>query len=291
MPRDDSASRFTRHRPSLPSGWLLTIGCVWLAGCGVQAYEERLKNANELFTYQNKLDQVLAKSPWVAPNDLGISMRTPLGYALIPPPAPVAEGDESAEPPVDPRQPTYLGVPEIEGLIGAWKATVPTNQGANAAVFLYVVGNHQRLLNSRPGEQGLPVAEYLQDLESLLQLQLGITITPGGQAGNQINVKIPESIPRVEQFVRKKEFEFARLVPTEDALQQLGIDKSAAFEAYLYEHKAGSIQVAILLVAPQSVSNPDAALRVALETLNVSDKAPRRATPGQPGAGPGKSAF
>jgi hypothetical protein len=271
----------------LGRGWLLLACGLWLAGCGVQAYEQQLNNANELFAYQNRLDQYLTKAPWDAPG-FGVSMRIPHGYGMIPAPAPVAvkageEGETAEEPeaPIDLRQPTYLGVPEIEGLIGAWKAAAPSTDGSNAVVFLYVFGNHARMLsNTAEAAEGQAVDEYLGHLEAVLQTQLGVTIEEGGSA-NQPNQKYHESIPRDEKFVRRKEFDVVRLVPSDGALEELQLPK---LEAYLYEYKAGSVQVAILLVTPTSVrDNPDNALRVALETLSVSDKAPERRPDGQIG--------
>jgi len=276
--------------------WLLLACGLWLAGCGVQAYEQQLNNAHELFAYQNRLDQYLAKTPWSAPG-LGVSMRIPHGYGMIPAPAPVApkeakEGEdaEAPEAPVDLRQPTYLGVPEIEGLIGAWKATVPSTDGSNAVVFLYVFGNHGRMLSnaSEPGE-GQKVDEYLDHLEAVLQTQLGLTIEQEGGSAQQSNAKFRESLPRDSKFVLKKEFDVVRLVPSDGALQELQLPK---LEAYLYETHSGSIQVAALLVTPTSVrDNPDNALRVALETLSVSDKRPERRADGQVGQPAPASGF
>jgi hypothetical protein len=282
------------HGWRLSARWLLLLlGCVWLAGCGVQAYEAQLNNANELFTYQNRLDQYLTRQPWEAPG-YGVSMRIPLGYGMIPAPAPVApkEGEdgeevEEPEPPVDLRQPTYLGVPEIEGLIGAWKAAVPSTDGSTAVVFLYVFGNHERMLSGSEG--GLPPDEYLNHLEAVLQTQLGLTIEQEGGSASQTNAKFHESIPREEKFVRIKQFDVVRLIPSDGSLEELQLPK---LEAYLYEHQAGSMQVAILLVTPTSVrDDPDKALRVALETLSVSDKAPQRQADGQVGQPASKSGF
>lgn len=284
------------HCRRIGRGWLLLTCGLCLAGCGVQAYEQQLNNANELFAYQNRLDQFLTRTPWDAPG-YGVSMRIPLGYGEIPAPVPAApkkgeegEAAEDPEPPVDLRQPTYLGVPEIEGLIGAWKAAVPSSDGSNAVVFLYVFGNHSRLLTSsaQPGE-GQASDEYLNHLEAVLQTQLGVTIEQEGGSANQPNHKLRESIPRDEKFVRRKEFEVVRLVPSEGALQELQLPK---LEAYLYEHHAGGIQTAILLVAPTSVrENPDNALRVALETLSVSDQAPERRPDGAIGQPASNSGF
>ena len=263
-------------------GWLLLIGGLWLAGWGVQAYEQRLNNANELFTYQNRLDQVLNRQRWTSP-DGSISFRVPLNYTVIPGPAlaPAAGDGESTEPVVDPRQPTYLGVPELEGLVGAWKTTVAADSGA-ATVYLYALGNQDRILSSGPGKVGVPPEDYLRDLEAILQTQLGITLpdTPSDRAGNEVNVPYRETIPRDERFVRKKDFVAARLVPPPEALRNLGLPEGVELEAYLYEHRADPAQVAFLLVAPPKIrDNPEAALRVALETLSV--QAPRRAAPGE----------
>lgn len=268
----------------------LAACCVWIAGCGVQAYEQRLNNANEMFAYQNRLDRILSKSAWADPYGFGVTMRMPSGYTQIPAPAPPEEGDESAEPIADPRQPTYLGITELEGLLGAWKLQADGASGANA--FLYLVSNHQRMLAAGPGEQDLPADQFLQDLESLLDLQLGIAVEDGGQARSQENVKVSESLPRddaIAKYARRKEFVSMQLVPSGDALQQLGLPE---LEIYVYEHRAGSIQIALLLVAPLSVrDNPDANLRVALETLTVSDQAPRAAAPGESGAAPRTGGF
>lgn len=266
----------------------LLLGCsIGLAGCGVQAYEERLNNANDLFTYQNRLDQVLTKQTWVSP-DASVSMRVPLGYTQIPGPPPVKEGEEeAAEPAPDPRQPTYLGVPEIEGLIGAWKVAEKTRDGSGAAtVYLYVLGNQERILNSGPGKEGLPPEEYLQHLESVLQMQLGVSIE-SGQSGNEPNTKYRVAIPSEEKYVRRKDFDTARLVPPPEALQNLGLPENVKLEAYLYEHNAAPVQLAVLLVAPLSIASPESALKTALETLNVEP--PRRAAPGE--AAPGRGSF
>jgi hypothetical protein len=147
------------------------------------------------------------------------------------------------------------------------------------------------MLTSVPGEQGLPPAEYLQDLESLLQLQLGIDLGAGGQSESQDNVKTKETIPRDNQaakYTPRKEFTFMRLVPSEGALQQLRLPD---VDVYVYEYQSGPIQVALLLVTPRAVQgDPDAKLRVALETLHVGDQPPRRTAPGESDA-PRGTAF
>lgn len=265
----------------------LVAGTVFLAGCGVQAYEQQLNEANELFDYQNRLNEALSSSVWTAPGDFGISLRVPLGFAQIaaPPPASESEGAAGALA-LDPRQPAYLGIRELPGLIAAWRATMPTTDGSQAVVFLYLLGNHQRFLDRQPGEGRSDPRNYLDELESLLESTLGVTLADSGRGDN---VRLSESIPRDEKFARKQDFVSVRIVPANDVAQRLRLPD---LWVYLYEHRAGPVQVALLLVAPQSLrDNPEKNLRLALETLQVSDQPPKRPRPGESAAGRRQADF
>lgn len=280
--------RGVRRRPSLRV--MAALGLLMIcAGCGVQAYEQRLADSNELFVYRNRLDAHLNAATWAAPNEFGVSMRPPKQFALIPPPAPPEvneNGEIVGEMEPDLRQPNYLGIQDLPGLIEAWRADLPTSEGA-AVAFLYVLGNHQRFLDRAANDgQGADPAEFLLDVESLLGSTLGVPIGEmAGSGGAQDNVKYTETIPRTERFAVPKEFTGISILPPEDVLQPLGLPP---LRVQLYEHHAGPVQLAFVLVYPVSVrENPVDSLRIALETLTVTPEPPRLRRPGQEeGSGP-----
>ncbi len=89
MPLSESPSLLAACRRSAAI-WLLAGCCGWVSGCGVEAYEQRLTNANEMFAYQNRLDRVLDTTPWAAPGGFDVKLRVPKEYTQILPPAPPA---------------------------------------------------------------------------------------------------------------------------------------------------------------------------------------------------------
>lgn len=253
------------------------------AGCGVQAYEKQLADSNELFIYRNRLDAHLNSATWAAPNDFGVGMRPPKQFAVIPPPAPPEineNGELVGEVEPDLRQPTYLGIQDMPGLIEAWRADLPTSEGA-AVAFLYVLGNHQRFLDRAANDgEGADPATFLLDLESLLGSTLGVPIgETAGSGAAQDNVKYTEMIPRTERFAVPREFTGISILPPEDVLQPLGLPP---LRVQMYEHHAGPVQLAFVMVYPVSVrENPADSLRIALETLTVTPEPPRLRRPGQ----------
>src|SRR5262245_60501591 len=101
-----SISRLHRRWPWAGIGSLI---CVVAVGCGTATYEERLDQTRKLFEYHNTLNQNL-QAKWER-NDLGISMRVPRGYTLLPPPPiPKQLEDGTVEVVEDSRQPAFLGV-------------------------------------------------------------------------------------------------------------------------------------------------------------------------------------
>lgn len=271
-------------------GRLLALGLALLCtGCGVAAYEQRLADSNELFAYRNRLDAHLSTATWVAPNDFGITMRIPRQFALIPPPAPPEvneSGEIVGEVQPDLRQPTYLGIQDMPGLIEAWRADLPTSDGGAAVAFLYALGNHQRFLDQAANDgQGPEPAEYFVDLENLLQTTLGVMIpVQATTEGAQDNVRYNETIPRTERFAVPKEFSAVSILPPAEVMQQLGLPP---LRIQLYEHTDGPIQLAFVMVYPVSVrQDPVESLRVALETLTVVPEPPKLRRPGQQQTGP-----
>ncbi|REJ89252.1 MAG: hypothetical protein DWQ34_20150 [Planctomycetota bacterium] len=254
------------------------------SGCGLATYEQRLSEADEYFGYLNKLDAHLADSPWVADNGYGIEMRVPRGFALDTQQLPQPEGVEDAEPVIVPTPPTYLGVQDMEGLIAAWTASLPTAGGGAADAYLYVLGNHERfLIRAANDGEGADPAEFLNDLDFQLQELFQVTLPEGesDDAGAD-NVRYLESIPRVEKYAVPKEFRGVSFLPApESSAGSLGM------RAHLFTHESGPVQVAFLLIYPANVStDPVESLTLALETLSVSDEPPQLQRPEDPETGP-----
>lgn len=268
--------RRVRHRSLLRLALCLPLLC---AGCGVAAYEKQLADTNELFTYRNKLDAALAEATWTAPDGFGISMRVPREFSQIQPPPPPPEGEEPVEVPEDRRQPTYLGI-EFPDLIAAFDARLPTQTG-QANAFFYILGNHQRFLDQAASDgQGPEPATFLQDLRTQLETTLQVTAADSGD-GARDNVRYTETIPRSERFALSKQFTAVSYLPPPEALPDL-----PELRFQLYEHEAGPVQVAFLLVYPTSVrTNPVESLRIALETLTVVGEPPSPPRPGEAASG------
>src|SRR5438105_12534899 len=106
---------------------LLAVALVpWLLiGCGTELYESRLDNTRILFAHMELLNEHLLQK-WTDPEN-AVSLRAPLQFALLAPPAPIekpaqpqgkpAEGEEgegTEEEVHDDRQPAYLNL-ELPG--------------------------------------------------------------------------------------------------------------------------------------------------------------------------------
>ena len=279
------------------SARVFTICALLLAvGCGVGTYEQRLTVSSNYFTYLNKLNASLARAPWVAPDPYGMSMRTPLGFQLLARPVPPEEAEAAAEGEAaaasesesateeteasadetaasDPRHPSFLGI-ELPGLIDAWQADLPTSGGGTTKAFLYVMGNHDRFLElARNDNVGLDPETFLDDLEAILADSLRVTVAEESGSGAAVdNARYKDLIPRGEEYAVPKEFSKISYVPAEERLTELGLP---SIRLHLYEHRAGPVQVAILMIHPASVSSrPEEALRLGLETFSVVDQPP-----------------
>jgi hypothetical protein len=267
-----------------------------LVGCGTDVYKSRLKETAQYFAYKEKLNQELGP-PWSA---MGVTWQPPREFVSIPAPPPpaVEEGEELAEldPTDDPRQPQYLDL-VLPGLLGAWEATVQAEVGGEdepRTAYLYLLGNHERYLQ-KPDAAGFvedPQA-FIRELESRLSEAIGVVLPEGEGTGVEKNRRYRETAPRVEpnvKFTSRKDFTAVTLQPQID----VG-DLDLPFEIQLYEWTGRQIQVAIVMVYPQSISpreNLQESLLLALETLNVADAAPTGAAAANGGdaAGTGRPA-
>ncbi len=260
----------------------LCLGVVLLcvaSGCGQSTYAERVNRTAEVFSYHAKLDQNLQPA-WTQPA-WGLAFRAPLKFRLKPGPPPTRPNDEGvSEVAVDQRQPAYLGV-ELPGLVAAWE--VP------GEAFLYLCSNHQRFVDGSTGSGELTAPEtLLADLELALQQGFEFTLAEENARGSsELHARFPERIPNTDRFAQPKAFESIRI---EKATEP-------EFAARVYEHKADKIQVAVIFVySPKfttGISDLDASVRLALETLRADPVIPRGvAAPGAPAGGGGsRQAF
>lgn len=255
-----------------------------VAGCSVRGYEERLNRTNDLFGYMNLLNENL-RAEWGDTYGFGIRMRPPRQFELKPPP-PLPTEENPA--PVDDRHPNFLpGIPELPGLIGAWEGQLESADGGRVFAFLYVLGNHQRFIDQQTGEGGgAEPAEFLNDLEAALQRSVlgNVNPLPEANTGSQDNVRYQERIPRaarVEGFPVPRDFTAISFLPPADRLDEFqGIQ--IRLQLFEYTPHESNVQLAVLMVYPVNVRNdPVVPLRLALETLQLVETAPRPQTTGE----------
>lgn len=255
---------------------LILLAVVLCLGCGADKYKARLNETAQYFRYKEKLAAEL-NPVW---SEMGVSLQPPRQFVRIaPPPQPADDEELELEAAEDPRQPHYLGI-ELPGLLGAWEATVQTDVGGEdepRQAYLYVLGNHGRFLDvADDGSAGMDPGTFSTDLVDLLSGTVGVVL-PMGETGTGVekNERYHEVAPRVEpnvKFTPKKQFTAVTLSPQIDA-----IDLGLPYEMQLYEWNGSDIQVAILMVYPQSVSPREKLherLLLTLETVNVDDVAP-----------------
>lgn len=259
---------------------LVALGLVAaaLCGCGGATYEERLAKTEQRNRYLTKQDATLDRywnqQLW------GIWLRPPKGMVEVPAPPRAPEGED---PPPDLRM-EFQGVPlDLPGVIQVWDGTLPTAGGQTGTYRLYVLGNHSRYTRQNAEAESVDPKTYLFDLETVLQGLYQLELPNGDTGrGDKNNERYRQSIPAVEEFAVQKPFVAVTFVPLQEGLQP--------FNAWLYEHTTGSIQMAVLMLVPPNASNEvRQTLLSSLETLQVSSQTPGRAMT-TPGAG-GTSTF
>jgi hypothetical protein len=245
---------------------LLAAACGVLGGCGSGTYGERLKATNERNAYFARLDATLA--PYATPREFGnydIWLRPPQGLRGLFPPAQPKDG---SEPPPDPRL-EFQGVPlDLPGLITAWEGTLPIAGGGAGTYRLYLLGNHSRFLSG--DSLGKP-ADYFKDLESALSSLFLVTLPDGNTGrGDRPNEKFALQIPASGTYTLPKPYTGVNFTADQDV--------RLPFQGWLYEHSAGPMQVAVLMLTPPTPSNDvRQALLTSLETLQVGVQPPRAA--------------
>ncbi len=248
-----------------------------LVGCGVSAYEERLARTDQRNRHLARQDAIL-DAYWNHPG-FGLWMRPPKGLVGVPAPVKPRDG----ELPPDQRQ-EYLGTAlDLPGIIHAWDANLPTAGGERGPYRLYLLGNHSRFGRSQEAGRSSDPKQFFNDLEIALQTLFGVTLPEGDRGrGDENNSKYRVQIPTSEQYAVPKAFQAVNFVPMQSG--------ELPFHAWLFEHTAGQVQFAVLMLTPPNpATDVRQSLTMALETLQVSPQSPgiqaRGTTGGAPGAG------
>lgn len=256
---------------------LRPVAACWIVcwvGCGLSTYEERLQRTDERNRYFHRLDESL-DNYWNQPA-YQIWLRPPKAMYGVPAPQPPKDGGEL---PPDARQ-EFQGVAlDLPGIIHAWDGTMSVAGGGTGPCRLYLLGNYERFVSSGEGRSNDP-KDFVRDLEAVLQNLYGVVLPPGDSGrADQNNVRYRVQIPTTERFAVPKTFQAVTFVAPQEG--------AVPFQAWLYEHTAGPIQFAVLMLTPPAPSTEAAqGLRLALETLRVSSEKPRLQPGGRPGAAP-----
>ncbi len=248
--------------------WLLSL----VAGCGADTYERRLQETRKYFEYLDTMNQLLSPTPW---SEMGVSLRVPKQFQLIPAPASRTPDGKPrpVRPQADPRQPRFLKL-TLPGLLGAWKATVPvdTEKGTvQAPAYLYVCGNHYLWLEKETKPDVDPLSFDLELARRLAPVVHAPPPTPDDDWP-----WTHERIPPPGSYVASRPFDTIRF---EVRVQ------GRPYDLQLYRYHTGNIQVMILYLIPQDVPRRTGlhrAMELSLHTLEVSPELPSQ----QPAASP-----
>ncbi|MFO1021515.1 MAG: hypothetical protein U0903_12585 [Planctomycetales bacterium] len=246
-------------------------------GCFVEKYEARLQQTVTLFRHDQTLNENL-DNVWAAN---GVSLRVPVPYALIPPPAP--EPAEKPDAPrrfnpraVDKRQPTYLKM-ELPGLLGAWECKVRAPAG-DVPSYIYVLGN-QFLLAGGTGPNRLAPDKFQADLLKRLTETLGL--------------KLSEKDWRTEEFPRESLVAdyLPRVSYQSTVLEPPNPVAGRRLRFRVYTTNKQDVQLVIIFVVPADVDNANRLYQqfdMCLETLQVDpgSYAARSAAPAAAGGSP-----
>lgn len=245
--------------------------CAGACGCGTRTYLYRLNQTKRYHAYLERLNDNLHR-PWSS-IDQAVTLRVPLQFEVIPPPA--AETDEEGNPlPIppsrDPRQPDFLGT-HLPGLLGAWKTRQPLelvagNRPARADAYMYVLSNWELW---KSAETAKSAVDFQTDLTGVLTSGLRVSLPEDDQWQTS-------RYPAAGGYVQPKEFISVTLSPPHPI-------HGAATDVFLHLYQTGrpgaEIQVAILFVIPQGYDSrqklPER-MALCLETLTVATEKPGR---------------
>lgn len=267
------------------SAFLLFVIAVCL-GCGHAAYEERLSQTVDFYSYLNEINEKLASPAWQR-TDVGMAMRVPLPFR-----APMAgpevvtddEGNNYFGP--DPRQPDVLGS-DVPGIVEAFQAPIPVESGDPVSGLFFVLSNHERYLMESEGSPS--PQDFLPDLETALMYGFGVSIPDGESTQPVENMRYrkfyPERNSDNAKYIVPKDYTVIEYVPTE-------LVGGRSLQGWLFERRVGDIQAAVLVIIPKSIPrNLRGSVELALQTWEVDGRKPASSSAGATGGGGGAAGF
>ena len=246
---------------------VLTVVC----GCGSQTYEQRLDESRKYFTYREKVDSALEKRWWQSGN-FGLRFRPPKGFVEIPAPA-----EEEA----DLRQPTFLPR-ALPGLLGAWETTVPVQieeepDVSELQAWIFLCTNHKDHLDKFDDPLIEPLKFNTRIIDNIafnLRYQPPTETEPWPFEEERVPVGTP--------YVPRKNYVATSLRPLED---RVNIDGSGEVNMnfMLNQYEQGPIQMMLIAAYPSAIDpryDMHGKIKIAMETLQMTDEIPRPAKAG-----------
>ena len=243
------------------------------AGCGSEAYNNRLNATNQLFQYTNKLKENLGPA-W---NQSGVEVRMPAQLVEVPPPPMVKnEEGEWVQDGLDERIPAELPSLELPGLIGAWKGIVEADVSGEfkeLPAYAFVMSNGY-LWAENNAEEAMEYRNIIAE-----------------KVIDGLNLPYPDrSVWKQKQYPATPGF-----VPQQGASvwvtqTEIFVGETTA-EISLHLFGAGDVTVYVLFIYPETIARKKhfaERIDLALETLKISaDKPTAGAAPGTAPTKPG----
>lgn len=253
----------------------LMAGCLALAGCGIDTYEQRLGETRKYYAYLEKLDANLAPAWKDGPVE---ELRVPLQFKNIrKPPATKNEKGEVVEAEVDPRQPNYLGL-ELPGLLGAWETpldVVVDGQKQKRNGYIYAVSNYSMFSS----DLATQAPEYTRSLLGTLSDRLSLPPVELGKGERETHPRA-----KTDAYTIPTNFDVYRF--KSDQLVVDGVPYTIDVYAHTGQHLK-DIQLNLLLFLPVGIDTQaklNERVPLMLERLKVVSKKPPRG--GAKGSGP-----
>ncbi len=249
---------------------IISFLAMTMLGCGYAKYEERLQASAEFYEYMENIDRNLASPIWER-SDLGIKLRLPLPFrAPMPKPEVLQDEEGNTYYGPDSRHPQdSLGI-ELPGIVEAWQAFLPGESGEQVDSRIYVLTNHSRfiLVDGALAEEPM---NFMDDLEAELATVFDVIIPDGesNQPGDNVRYGMtvpPQGSPN-SKFIDPKRYSVVRFLATDP-------ENGPPFQAVLYEHFAGDIQAAVLVIGPKAFTSQfRQRVDLALQTFSVRPQA------------------